>query len=126
MEKLDAAKDDKERASAAKELLLAKSRYLAGRLTDIALTTNMHRSERREEIATIQALSSADLAVYSMQRVALGIDKPEETHTDAAARDLETVLREMETAGEISAPKVSVNDAAQREPTGLSAEVTPS
>jgi hypothetical protein len=123
--KFDAAKDDKERAAAAKELLLAKSRYLAGRLTEIAIGGTMNREERREQIGMIHSMAAADAAVYSMQRTALGLDRAEPEQDSTATRDLEQVLRDMEGAGEISPPKVSVNDAAQREPDGLAGSVQP-
>ena len=83
----------------------------------------MNREERREQINMIQSMAAADQAVYSMQRSALGLDRAEPEQESTATRDLEQVLREMEAAGEVSAPKVSVNDAAQREPEGLGASV---
>ena len=123
--RFDAATDDKERAVAAKELLLAKSRYLAGRLTEIAISGTMNREERREQVSMIHAMAAADQAVYFMQRTALGLDRAEPEQESTATRDLEQVLRDMEAAGEISAPKVSVNDSAQREPEHLADMVQP-
>jgi hypothetical protein len=100
-----------EKAQAACEVAAAEAAVLHGRLAELL----SQPGSAADKLNTAKLLTEAATAagrIHALERQALGLDAGEGASDKS---DLETVLRELEARGEISAPKAAVSEAAQRE-----------